>query len=205
MNTITSFLDTIMCVFWILTYTLVLIGTILYKFPLISPITQAIIAPFEFSVCIYFLFAGAKLNYAVIAYLYWAFIEITIIAVIIRQGYIKHKQRLLYIVSIIILTCFIFIAIAYMNQMFFLSYFNTFIGVLVWFAYIFKAEYPFRPIALFAFVSKFCADLVAIFVYLGKGNYIINSICILLSVLDLLFIIVYVCRALPRLREKPKR
>lgn len=55
MSKITIALDMAMCVLWIVTYTLVLIGTIRYQYPVISPITQAIIAPFEFCVAVSFL------------------------------------------------------------------------------------------------------------------------------------------------------
>lgn len=81
-----------MCFLWIATYTLVLVGTIKYRFPLISPITQAMIAPLEFSVLFLFIKLDAfRLDYASMAYLYWSIIEIVIIIVMIRNGYIRKN------------------------------------------------------------------------------------------------------------------
>lgn len=53
-----NYLDIAMCFLWIITYTLVLIGTVKYRYPLIAPISQAIIAPFEFAVLIRFVIHG---------------------------------------------------------------------------------------------------------------------------------------------------
>ena len=58
MENIRTYLDATMCLLWIVTYTLVLIGTVKYKYPLIPSVTQLIIAPFEFSVWLGFIIGG---------------------------------------------------------------------------------------------------------------------------------------------------
>ena len=99
MSRIRVVLDSAMCMLWIMTYTLVLIGTIKYRYPMIAPITQAIIAPFEFSVLFLFHKLGLiELSYATLAYLYWAIIEVAIFRVIEKLRYIKEEHIKPYII-----------------------------------------------------------------------------------------------------------
>jgi len=188
-----------MCLLWIVTYTLVLIGTIKYRYPLIAPITQAIIAPFEFSVLIRFIIQGSlDFGYVSLAYIYWTIIEILIIGVIIKRGYIQRKLIIPYLLLICTMTGIMCYWVVIKNCMFFFSYFNTFIGELFWLHFILKTDYPMKPLALAAFVAKFVGDAISIPTYLGDGIWLISAICVLLPVLDFLFILIYFKRSKER-------
>ena len=185
-------LDMSMCCLWILTYTIALIGTIRYKYPLISPISQMITASFEFSVVYFFMICGSlELNYASFAYVYWSVIEVAIIYVMIRCNYIPKERVKVYLVFLSILTCVMCYLVGHQKQMFFFSYFNTFIGELIWLYHICKKDYPMKPLSLLAFMTKFIADIVAIPVYFGTSPGLIDVICITLPILDFIFIICF--------------
>lgn len=192
MTTLSTALDTIMCIMWALTYTFVLIGTIKYRYPLISPISQSVIISFEFAV-LYSAIINNSLSFAYysLAYIYWFLIELVIIGIVIYIGYIEKKDVAPYLVFTIILTCIMCYAVAYKHNTYFFSYYNTFIGEIIWFFHVLKKEYPLKPFALMAFLSKLIADSVAIFVYFGKGPLLIDTICVLLPLIDLSFVIVY--------------
>lgn len=71
MAALRAILDLMMCCLWILTYTIVLLGTIKYNYPLISPVTQAIIAPFEFAVLYRYIIKGfLGFDYVSLSYIY---------------------------------------------------------------------------------------------------------------------------------------
>ena len=189
-------LDTAMCALWITTYTLVLIGSIRYRYPLISPITQAIIAPFEFSaLCLFIKLNSFRLDYASIAYLYWTVIEIVIIGVFIRDGYIKKKHIVPYSSMVLLITAVMIWRVTVKGHMFLYSYINTFIGVIIWLLYIARNKnYPMKSISLILFITKLTADLFAIPVYFGNGTWLENSVCILLPTVDVCFIALYFLR-----------
>ena len=186
-------LDAFMCFLWIATYTLVLIGTLRYKYPLIAPLTQAIIAPFEFSVLLYFIKLSAfRFDYASIAYLYWSMIEIAIIFVMIKKRYIQKKWIIPYIGAVVALTILMVYFVIIMGKMLFFSYANTFVGVAVWMAFILKRkDYPINPFTLTVFCLKFLADILGGIVYFGKGHCLINILCVCLPILDSVFIYIY--------------
>jgi len=188
-------LDKLMCLLWITTYSLALIGTIKYRYPLIAPMTQAIIAPFEFAVFIGYIINGnLNLGYVSLSYVYWTAIEICIIVVMIKNGYIIKQHIAPYLLFVCTLTAIMCYLVAVKGHMFFFSYFNTFIGEIIWFSLILKKDYPMKPIALAMFITKFVGDAISIPTYLGDGIWLINAICILLPILDLLFILVYIHR-----------
>lgn len=192
MSRLQIILDTIMCILWMTTYTLVLIGTIKYRYPMISPVTQAIIAPFEFSVVLYYAVAGyVQINYALIAYLYWTIVEVAIFFAIINTGYISKKQIMPYIVTVAVITGIMFWLVAVRGKMLFFSYLNTFIGNVFWARFILNKDYPMKSFALASFCTKFLADTAAVLVYHGAGSLVTDLICVLLPALDFFFIIIY--------------
>lgn len=185
-----------MCLLWITTYTLVLIGTIKYKYPLISPITQAIIAPFEFSVLLLFLKMGPfRLDYATIAYLYWSIIEILIIVVMIKNQYIRKGLIVPYIGALLAMTTIMIYCVTIKERMFFFSYLNTFVGVIVWLIYIINdKDFPLNRISLAIFFTKLTADTLAVPVYFEHGYGIEKILCVLLPVLDSFFVLLFIYR-----------
>ena len=185
-------LDLTMCCMWSLTYTLVLIGTIKYKFPLISPVTQAITAPFEFAVIYIFLTKNTlSFDYVSFSYLYWSIIEIVIIICVIKLNFIKKKHIFPYILTVVGITVVMCFLVSHQSQMLYFSYINTFIGEFIWLLYITKKDYPTNLLVISVFFFKFIADLVSIPVYFGAGYWTVNFICALLPMLDFAFIVIY--------------
>lgn len=184
--------DLILSALWMATYTFVLIGTIKYKYPLISPATQIFIGSLENSVVIALWLSGTVgWNYIWIGNLYWALIELVIIVVHIRFRFIPKRYALPYMICYLLMTGIMCYLVVYKGRMFFCNYFNTLIGVSIWYAHIKKKGYPMKPIALVAFVTKFAADSIGILVYWGAESWITNTICVLLPMLDFLFIHAY--------------
>ena len=190
-----SILDILQTVLWMITSTLVLISTIKYKYPLIPPQAQVIIAAFEF-VTFSFLFIGGQVgfDYISIAYLYWTVIEIVQMVVVIKIGYIKEKRVISYILRVIFATGIVHASMLTTENIYAFSYFNTFIGEIIWFRYIIQSQYPLKPIVFLTFLAKFVADLVAISVYVGMGDLVNQVICVILPVLDFAFLVVFFAR-----------
>lgn len=81
------------------------------------------------------------------------------------------------------------------EYMFFFNYLNTFSGIIFWLIYVIRnKDYPIKPITLAIFLMKLVADVFALIVYNGDGNWASNAMCILLPVVDFLFIMLYVKR-----------
>lgn len=196
MSTIQIILDVSMCMLWITTYTLVLFGTIRYRYPLISPITQAIIAPFEFSVLFLFIKLNAfQLNYASVAYLCWSVIEIVTIIVIVRAGYIRKKYILPYVGAVLLITGIMVWLVAVKQYMLAFSYINTFVGMSCWLAYVIRRkDYPMNGITLTIFLMKLTADILGCLVYFGQGSLAVNALSVMLPVVDFCFIPTYFMR-----------
>ena len=193
MENIRTYLDATMCLLWIVTDTLVLIGTVKYKYPLIPSVTQLIIAPFEFSVWLGFIIGGGfSINYITVAYSYWTIMEIAIIYVVLKVSNVSLKNKWLYLIAVCIMTCIMYYLTIVKGWIFFFSYFNTFVSEIFWFIYIHKKDYPIKPIVLTFFIAKFIGDAISIPVYFGRGIWIISLISILLPTLDFLFILVYI-------------
>ena len=70
-----------------ITYTLIFIGTAKYKYPLIAPITQAIVAPLEIWMAFFIIIGNSQFNYITVSYIYWTIVEIAIF-LMIRKVYI---------------------------------------------------------------------------------------------------------------------
>lgn len=186
-----------MCLLWIMTYTLVLIGTVRYKQPLISSVTQLLIAPFEFAMWLGIIIAdGFSTHYVTVAYTYWTIIEIAIIYVVLKTGNTPLKHKVFYLIAVCILTCIMYYLANIKEWAFFFSYFNTFVGEIFWFFHFCKKDYPIKPITLAIFVTKFIGDAISIPVYFGSGIWIISMISVLLPVLDFLFVLTYIKRSL---------
>lgn len=175
-----------------LTSTLILVGSIKYKYPLIPPQAQALVAAFEFAVCSFFILRGQlRFDYVSIAYIYWTLIEIAQILLVIKTGYIKRKRIIPYLVRVILVTGVVYGAILLTHNIYAFSYFNTFIAEIIWFGYILKRKDAFKPVELAIFVTKLIADMVAIPVYIGMGDFVNQMICLTLPVLDFAFLVVY--------------
>ena len=189
-------LDIAMCLLWITTYILVLIGTVKYHYPMISPITQAMIAPMEFATLVLFVKLKVFLfNYAFIAYLFWSMIEIAIIYVMVKKQFVKRRWVIPYIGLVLLVTAIMIYWVAIMEKMFFFSYFNTFIGIVFWLVFVIKhKDYPIKPITLAIFLAKLMADTLAIPIYFREGNLVTQAICILLPLCDVIFVVVFFWR-----------
>lgn len=184
-----AILDMIMCVCWIGTYTMVFIGTIKYKYPLISPIAQILGASFEFSVFISFIYKGSvEIDYVFATYLYWTILELAIIVTMILKGYIPKNRVVIYVVLFTFVTAIMCNMVIYRGQMFFFSYFNALIGEVIWLLFIKQKNYPVNRFVFIMFAMKFIGDTICLPVYLGAGSWIVSLMCVLVPILDFLFL-----------------
>lgn len=197
-------LDSAMSILWIVTYTLVLIGTIRLQYPLISPLTQAVVAPLEFAMLIFLLVAGSfGFDYISAGYLYWAIIEILIIIVILKGGYIKRKYIVPYIMLVAMITVVMTTVIISSRFTIFYCHLNSVIGDMIWLAFILRdKKYPMKAVTLATFTTKFLADVLAVPVYFGCSIWIVSFMCILLPILDFTFILIYFVRRSKQVRGK---
>lgn len=188
----TGFFDMIQCFFWIVSYSIILIGTIKYRYPLISIFTWAVIAPYEFAVLISFIInRQTEWNYVLISYTYWVIIEILIILSIVKIGYISKKRYIPYFFLVSAVTMIMCYMVIVKKQMFFFAYFNTLVGEIIWFRHIRKKDYPVKPLALWVFIAKYLADAFAISVYFGAGTLLTDVMSVALPLLDFAFVITY--------------
>jgi len=194
MSGIIVFLDAAMCLLWIATYILVLIGTVKYRYPLISSATQLVIAPFEFVMLLMMLGGGFRADYITGAYFCWTAVEIAVICVIVKSARIRTWCKGMYILAVCLMTNLMYYLVVLRGWNFFFSYFNTFVGVLLWFGYFLKRDYPEKPLVLAAVVTKLLADTISIPVYFGKGGWATDLLIVLLAVLDFAFLLVCVER-----------
>ena len=190
-------LDELMCVLWVITYTLCFISTIKYQHLALSPMTQLMIASFEFAVLFSFISKGTLgFDYVSIAYLYWTFIEIALCVLVVKYAFQSNRKKtFIFLSAMTVMTALMIYLVAVKEYMFFFSYFNTFIGELFWFYYILKEDYPMKPLNLATFIAKFVGDAISIPVYLLTGNVISSIICVLLPILDFCFVYVYFARS----------
>lgn len=184
-----------MCVLWITTYTLILIGTVKYRYPLISPLAQGVIAPFEIMIAVLFAISGSlNLDYVSIAYTYWALIEIAIIVAILKLRFIPKRKILLYVAFVICVFAVLIYGVAIREQILLFSYVNTFIGVALWLSHILRHEYPMNGFTLIIFIIKFVADILAGIIYYGSGSWLVDILCVLLPILHFAFLVIWICR-----------
>lgn len=199
MGKLSSIFDAAMCAFWILTYVLAFIGTIRYRYPLISPVSQFFFCTIEFAMLLFVITNASQFsNYVIIAYGCWVLLEIAVFAVILKIGFVKRKHILPYCTAVVVVSVVLYFIIAFADGMMFICYFNALCGVFFWFRFIRRKEYPMKPIALAVFILKLFADLFAVPVYLREGRLIIVLIALLLPALDFAFLPVY-CRGRKRL------
>ena len=195
-------IDTIMCIFWVSTYALVLIGSFKYKYPMISLDAQAMIAPYEIAIVISFFAIDSIFNYAIAAYMIWSLLQITIITFTILYGNLKNKYIPVYLLFFVAVTMQMVYMVVYKDEAFLFANLNTFVGMIFWFIHILKKGYPMRPLALAAFSTKFVADVLGAITYLGEGKPLANTLSVLIPVVDLAFIIVFAVRMLQKKGKK---
>lgn len=185
-------IDAILCVLWTVTYTLALIGTGKYKYPIIPPITQLIIASLEFSVLFQLVKDGIFWeNHVFTSYLLWTILEIAIIVSQIRQGFVRKQHVILYLALIAGITFMLCYWVAYREQQLFFTLFNTLLGEIIWLIQIRKKDYPMKPMVLAMFLAKFVADVMSVPVYFGRGSWVESLMGVLIPTVDFLFIHVY--------------
>lgn len=175
-----------------------------YKYPLISPITPLVIAPLELSCLLMFIRVGAfRLEYAPVVYTLWVLVEIVLIAVILRCGFVKKERRYLYFDGLIVVTIVMFFLVTIKEYQLFFTYANTIVGVLFWFIHFIRhKDYPLTLLTIIIFTLKFVADAIGIPVYFHRGGWPIAVFSVFLPLLDFCFIVVFLLRKLRVSREK---
>ena len=187
-------LDALMCCGWITTYTLVLIGTKIYKFPLISLSTQISIASVEIAVLISFIVNKYIFNYAYFAYLYWSVIEVMIIFISLKQRNFTKEQKYKYWVTLIVLIIIMSFILKIDKGMLYFTYLNTIVGMILWFYYTLEKNYPIKPFVVAIFIVKMIADILGAIVYYNSYNNLVRFMSVFLPCIDLPFIILYFYR-----------
>jgi hypothetical protein len=81
------------------------------------------------------------------------------------------------------------------KYMLFFSYLNTFTGMLFWFFFVLRREYPMIPVTLAVFLTKLVADILAAIVYVGEGGWMVDVFAVLLPSLDFLFVVAWILKA----------
>jgi len=188
--------ETILCCSWITVYVLALYGTIKYSFPLIPAYTQIFIATFEFSVffsCIYHNTFG--LDYVSIVYFIWTILEFLIMIATLKLNYLPLKNKILFVSLMMLITSLMCYLVAVKEYKYFFSYFNTFIGEVIWLRYVVDKKYPNTKLVLIIFIAKFIGDTVSIPVYIQEGIWLSKFLCVAVPIVDLIFIDIYFLKA----------
>lgn len=185
-------IDAILSLLWTITYALVFCGTSKYEYPLISPIAQAVIAPLEFAVLIRLAASGmAGFNHVFINYVLWTILEIAIVIIQIRRGFIGKRYIALYVFCLVAATCVMCYLVVYRGYQLFFCLFNTFVGEIFWLLHVLKKSYPMNPMVLTLFLTKYVADVMSVVVYFGQGAWVNSLLGVLLPILDFVFIHIY--------------
>lgn len=113
----------------------------------------------------------------------------------IRKVYpFTKKQIVQYICVLVTFASVIYYVMIVKEQFLFSLYFFSLIGMFFWLEFIFNKKYLFKPITLVIFIAKFIANFVANPVYWGKAGIATDVSIILLTLLDMIFIVVYFIR-----------
>ena len=196
--------DMLMCLLWVTTYALVLAATLKDKYPAISPITQAIIAPFEFAVTASFL-QDFSLHYVSAAYLCWSLLEIGTIALFLQRQYIRPRLAGPYLAILFLLTCLMAYVIRQPRGTIVFSYLNTILGTVFWYGHVRRRDYPVTVLHLCFFVTKYCADVLGVITYFRQHGPFVSAMSVLLPFLDSIFILTWYARHQERQTDRSGR
>ena len=188
MTSLLRSVDVIVCFLWVAVELLVFIAMKKYKAPTISPLSQLVVAPFEFAVTIWFFMQRLSLGYAFLAYLLWTIIEILIIVFFYKLHAIPQKWEKWYIVILLISTCVYLYSLHFQYGMLLFSTLSTLIAIIFWYIYIFRPSYPITLFTLLIFIIKLLADILGLVVYFSSSPIIIRCISTSMAALDLCFI-----------------
>ena len=180
--------DIAMCFLWIITELLCLIGIKKYKKPILPPLSQLVIAPFEFAVVIFFIIRHAEANYALFSYFAWAIIEIIIVFYYYKFHLIPNKLKHWYVILLILQTVVLVILILNIDGSFaFFGVFNTLIAIIIWFVHLYITDYPMNSFTLCIFIFKLFADTTGSIAYVFNSPVIICCILIAMVIVDICF------------------
>lgn len=206
MSAIQKFFDVYMALSWVLVYMLVLIGTIKYKYPIYPPLAQLVIAPLEFSVLFFRIHHGIYgIDYVSIAYTFWPIMQLILFSIAVKNEYIKKTHAPLFFALLVLLSVLMVYLVAYKNHVLLCNYVNTFTGEVIWLLHFSRKDYPTNRLVLAISIIKLIADGILLFVYLGSGSWICDTLCVLLPVVDLMFITVYFDKRSNLIRHTPPK
>ncbi|MBQ7862794.1 MAG: hypothetical protein IJ349_11420 [Clostridia bacterium] len=194
MSTIERIIDIVVTFGWSATYTLVLVGSRKYKFPLMSLLAQLIIASLEIAIFIGFVLNDYKFDYVYFAYFYWSLVEIIIIFTSIKQKGFTNKKKYVFFIVLTVFTIVMSFLLKINNGMLYFALLNTILGMVVWFYYILDKKYPVKPFALAIFIVKLISDVLGTVVYINSHDTLVAVFTIILPCIDFLFIILYFYR-----------
>lgn len=191
MNNLNAYLDAAMCLLWIFTYLVVLLGTIRYRYPLMPLATQMAFMTHEIAILFFLITEKDSIDYVVVAYSVWVLIEISLFLANKKVGHISPKTTVLFICLTLFFSTVLFWLIAFKGYMTYVCYIATIIGVVCWYVAILKPKYPIKPVVLVAFLTKLIADIFVAPFYLIYETRAIGLLSVILPMLDALYIPTY--------------
>ena len=149
----------------------------------------------EFGIFLVIIFNGSGFDYVTFSYGYWTIIEIGIITLYIKYRFIGKKQ----LIPFFAITCFFILGTFFLVKnintgVTYCNFVLTIIADVVWLVYLYLKKKKMHWSYLIPFTTKLIADLLVLYVYFGYLNWFIDLLCILLPIVDCLFIILFFAR-----------
>ena len=197
--------DLMLCILWILTYLSVFLIMFMRKECAINPLTTALCFGLGLGVLISHIWNGDNFNYVTFGYGCWVLVEIGIIILHIKQKDVPKHYLLPFFLIIASCLLFVFSLAAYTSLG--VAYCNFIIvsfGMIIWLIYLYMRKQPMHWSYIIPFTTKLIADFFTIYAYFGSINWAIDLICVVLSIIDSLFILLFFVKREPTRTYKNK-
>lgn len=179
--------DYIVCICWVIAYTMCLIGTIKEKRPGFPPLATCVIFPWEIVASL--IDSGIDNYYVSTARFIWFCLHLSFFIIGLYKLY--RKKPLIILLHLLLLSS-VTIALYYIFQIpggqVQTSFFNTIISWIILLVYILKTDYPPSRMYLGFAVFGFLADAGGHLVYLNI-DYVTSILCVTLQIIQLTHVI----------------
>lgn len=187
--------DIVMCALWVFTYLSVFLIMLITKRVIIHPVTTLLGLAMELGILIAHISNGDDFNYVTISYACWSIIEIGIVILHIKYKSIEYTFLPIYLFLSVLSIIGVFLwANNYTHGVTYCNFILTTAGMLVWLTFLFLKKQTMHWSYLIPFVSKLVADVLVLYVYFDFMNWFINTFCIVLPIVDHLFIVLFIVR-----------
>ena len=158
----------------------------------IHPLTNLLLLGMELGILMVHFWNWNFFNYIVLSYGLWVLAEIGIIFLHIRYKFIPQKYIAPYILSIGMIAFGVFVCIKEIAEAtIYLTYIFSILPIIIWLFYLIFKKEPIHWLYLIPFTTKLIADLLSLYTYFYYPNWLIKIMCIILPIVDFLFIPVY--------------